>query len=203
MKKIIIAVSLTISLLSGCSSMSGGEKRSYTELKKEGQEILLSSNVEGYSASDIQDLEKVRIAVNSVFLIAEPIYERYTEALINTPALGNFMAATEAVDTDEEKRMVYEMLTPEDKEIVDKYLSSSVAQEAMKGLGQVVLVILKNSTLFLQVDTSSVLAQVDFTDLLAEKDRIAHTYDQIAYLDSTLVSAYENYKVVSAFSDAQ
>ncbi|WP_372882258.1 hypothetical protein [Psychromonas sp.] len=203
MKKTILAVTLAATLLSGCSAIMGNETRSYDELKADGQALLLKSNEEGYSASGIQDLEKIRLGVNSAFLIAEPMYERYTENLLNTPELGNFMAATEAAESEEEKKAIYDALPQETKDKVDAYLNSSMTQEVMKGAAEVAKVILKNSTAFLTVNTTSVLTQIDFTDLMAEKARIAHTADQLAYLDTTLVSAYKNYKVISAFSNAQ
>lgn len=203
MKKTILAVTLAASLLSGCSTIMGNEARSYEELKADGQALLLASNEEGYSASGIQDLEKIRLGVNSVFLIAEPMYERYTESLLNTPEIGNFMAATEVAESEEEKKAIYDALPKETKDKVDAYLNSSMAQEIMAGLGEAVPVLLKNSTAFLQTNTTSILSQIDFTDLMAEKSRIAHTADQLAYLDTTLVSAYQNYKVISAFSKAQ
>jgi hypothetical protein len=203
MKKTFLAITLAASLLSGCSMIAGNETRSYTELKAEGQELLLTSNEEGYSASGIQDLEKIRLGVNSVFLIAAPIYERYTNTLLNTPELNNFMAATEAAESEEEKKAIYDALPREAKDKVDAYLNSSMTKEIMAGLGEAVPVLLKSSAAFLQTNTASILTQVDFSDLSAEKARIAHTYDQLAYLDTTLVSAYQNYKVVSAFSNAQ
>lgn len=203
MKKTILAVALAASMVSGCSSIMGNETRSYAELKTEGQTLLLASNEEGYSPSGILDLEKTRLSINSVFLIAEPIYERYTETLMNTPEIGNFMAATEAAETEAEKKAIYDSLTPEAKSKVDEYVNSSMAKEIMNGAAEAAKVILTNSTLFLQVNTASILKQVDFTDLIAEKNRISHTYDQLAYLDSTLVSAYKNYQVISAFSNAQ
>lgn len=203
MKKTILAVALAASMVSGCSMIAGKETRSYAELQTEGQALLLASNEEGYSASGIQDLEKIRLGVNSVFLIAEPMYERYTEKLINTPELGNFMAATEAAESEEEKKAIYDALTPEMKVKVDKYVNSSVMKDVMKSAGEVAKVILKNSAVFLEMNTTSILTQIDFTDLMAERERIAHTYNQLAYLDTTLVSAYENYRIISAFSNAQ
>lgn len=203
MKKTFLSITLAASLLSGCSMIAGNETRSYTELKAEGQELLLTSNEKGYSASGIQDFEKIRLGVNSVFLISEPIYERYTDTLLNTPELGNFMAATEAAGSEEDKKAIYDALSKETKEKVDAYLNSSMAKEIMAGLGEAVPVLLKNSAALLQTNTVSILAQVDFTDLRAEKARIAHTYNQLTYLDTTLVSAYQNYKIVSAFSNAQ
>ena len=203
MKKTILASSLAIALLSGCMMTGTSEHASYKELQKEGERLMLSSSAEGYSPTGVHDLEMVRLAVNSGFLIALPIYERYTEELLNTPELGNFFAATENVETEEEKKAIYDSLSPEGKKIIDDYLSSSVVQEMMKGIGEVVGVLLKNSASFLAVNSPSVLAEVDWTDLIGEKNRIAHTYDQIAYLDETIVSAYHNHQIISAFVNAE
>ena len=203
MKKTILASSLAIALLSGCMMTGTSEHASYKELQKEGQRLMVSSTVEGYSPTGIHRLEIARIAVNSGFLVAQPIYERYTEQLLNTPELGNFLLATEKAETEEEKKAIYDALDPKQKEVVDKYLTSSVAQEAMKGIGKVVLVLLKNSGSFLVANSPSILAEVDWLDLISEKNRIAHTIDQIAYLDETIVSAYDNYQIVSAFANAE
>ena len=203
MKKTILAVTLAASLLSGCSAIMGNEARSYDELKAEGQALLLASNEEGYSPSNIKSLEVARLGVNSVFLIAEPVYERYIETLLTTPEVGNFMAATEAAESEEEKKAIYDALSDENKIIIHEYLNSSLTKEAMKGAKEVTGVIKKNSAAFLALDTKSLLSQVSFADLATEKGHITHTKDQLAYLDTTLVSAYQNYKVVSAFSNAQ
>lgn len=203
MKKTFLSITLAASLLSGCSMIAGNETQSYKSLQAEGQELLLTSNEQGYSVSGIQDLEKIRLGVNSIFLISVPIYERYTDTLVNTTVLGNFMAATEAAKTEEEKKAIYGALPKEAKDKVDAYLDSSMTKEIMAGLGEAMPVVLKSSAAFLQKNTTSILTEVDFTDLRAEKARLDHTYDQLAYLDTTLISAYQNYKVVSAFSNAQ
>ncbi len=202
MKKTILAATLAASLLSGCSMM-GSEGHSYEELKKEGQALLLASNGDGYSPSNIKNLEVARLGVNSVFLVAEPMYERYTETLLSAPKVSNFMAATEAAESEEDKKAIYDALSEEDKIIVNEYLNSSLTKEAMKGAKEVANVIKNNSEVFLALDTKSLLSQVSFANLAAEKGHISHTKDQLAYLDATLVSAYQNYKVVSAFSNAQ
>lgn len=205
MKKTLLAVTLAATLISGCSSIMGNETRSYSELKEEGQLLFLASNVEVYSASNVQVLEAARLGINSVFLIAEPMYERYTEKLINTPELGNYMAATEAVDSEEKKQAIYDALTPDMKNKVDEYVNSSAMKEVMESASEVALVLLKNSSVFINMNSNpaTIFRQIDFADLPAEKARIAHTYNQLAYMDTTLVSAYENYKVISSFSNAQ
>lgn len=202
MKKTLLAVTIAAAILTGCVSTSD-EPTTYLDIKAQGQELLKSSSVAGYTASSIPDLEKVRLTVNSVFLLSQPLYERYTEQLQNTPELENFMAATGAVDTEEEKKAIYDQLTPEHKIIVDKFLNSSVVGEVMERLGEVSLVIMNNTSTFNNLDTASLLQQVDFSNLMTEKDLIAHTGEQVIYLNDSIYSLYKNYQIISAFSNAQ
>ncbi len=203
MKKTLLAMALAVSMVSGCSMIGGSDQVSYEELQKEGNVLLEQSNEAGYKASNVQELEAIRLLVNSAFLASKPAYERYTEELLKTPELGNYFAAVEAVDSEEEKRAIYDGLPSEQKKIVDDFNKSSIGNEIMSGLKDASLVVLKNSAVFLETDTTSMLADIDFSKLMDEKDAVSFTAEQVTYLDKTVVSAYKNYKQVSAFSNSK
>ncbi|KAB2825758.1 MULTISPECIES: hypothetical protein [Aliivibrio] len=214
MKKTVLAMVLAATMVSGCSMIGGSETTSYADLRAEGDALYAESKPavrddegkiieEGYQVSDVAQLEAIRLLVNSAFLSAKPAYERYTDELLATPELGNYFSAVEAKDTEEEKRAVYDSLSDEMKVKVDDFNKSSVSDEIMSGLKDAALVALENSAVFLKADTTAMLSDVDFSKLMDEKDAVSLTAEQVIYLDKTVVSAYENYKIISAFSSAQ
>ncbi len=194
---------LAASMLSGCSMIGGQETVSYEDLKHEGAELAIRSNGDNYVPSIVKEAEVARIAVNTAFLASKPAYERYTEELLATPALGNYFSAVEAVDSEEEKRAIYDSLTEEDKKVVDNYMASSVFSEVIEGLKDAALPATKSVVTFMAMDQTDLLDGVEFSALLTEKDKFALTAEQALYLNETVVSAYENYQIISAFSAAE
>jgi hypothetical protein len=221
MKKTILAATIFASLLSGCMTTGGGA--TYVELQEQGQELYLESattgssyivlteeGVEktekvgaGYQVSNIPELETIRMIVNATFLTAKPVYERFSEEMINSPAVGSYFAAIDNAENDEEIAAINAALSPEDKKIIDDFKASSVSEELLSGLGDVALVVLKNSASFAEIDTAGLISNVDFSELMTEKDRLGHTADQLLYMNDTVVSAYQNYQVISAMSNAE
>lgn len=194
---------LAASMLSGCSMIGGQETVSYEDLKHEGAELAIRSNGDNYVPSIVKEAEVARIAVNTAFLASKPAYERYTEELLATPALGNYFSAVEAVDSEEEKRAIYDSLTEEDKKVVDNYMASSIFSEVIEGLKDAALPATKSVVTFMAMDQTDLLDGVEFSALLTEKDKFALTAEQALYLNETVVSAYENYQIISAFSAAE
>lgn len=203
MKKTLLAMALAASMVSGCSMIGGQDTVSYENLKHEGAELAIRSNSENYTPSIVKEAEVARIAVNTAFLASKPAYERYTEELLATPALGNYFSAVEAADSEEEKRAIYDSLTEENKKIVDNYLASSVFEEVIEGLKNAALPATKSIVTFMAMDQTELLAGVEFAALMTEKDKLELTADQILYMNETVVSAYENYQIISAFSSAE
>lgn len=205
MNKNILAVLVAAALTTGCASSGSTEAISYSALQTEGQELYTQSVVEGgsYEPSLIQDVEVIRTAVNTVFLTAKPVYENYVSQLMNEPVLGNYFSAVEAVDSEEEKRNVYDALASEDRKVIDDFNNYTMGSEVMGSLGDAAKVALKNIAMFKSMDTSGMISGVGFKELLSEKDKLAHTVEQIDYLNDTIISAYNNYQVVSAFRSAQ
>ncbi|CAH7078753.1 conserved exported hypothetical protein [Vibrio chagasii] len=203
MKKTLLTMVLAASMVSGCSMIGGQETVSYEDLKHEGAELAVRSNGDNYVPSVVKEAEVARIAVNTAFLASKPAYERYTEELLATPALGNYFSAVEAVDSEEEKRAIYDSLTEEDKKVVDNYMASSVFSEVIEGLKDAALPATKSVVTFMAMDQTDLLDGVEFSALLTEKDKFALTAEQARYINETVVSAYENYQIISAFSAAK
>ncbi|CAH6803373.1 conserved exported hypothetical protein [Vibrio chagasii] len=203
MKKTLLTMVLAASMVSGCSMIGGQETVSYEDLKHEGAELAVRSNGDNYVPSVVKEAEVARIAVNTAFLASKPAYERYTEELLATPALGNYFSAVEAVDSEEEKRAIYDSLTEEDKKVVDNYMASSVFSEVIEGLKDAALPATKSVVTFMAMDQTDLLDGVEFSALLTEKDKFALTAEQALYINETVVSAYENYQIISAFSAAK
>lgn len=206
MKKTILAVALTATLMSGCASIGQGENDgpvSYDELKVTGTELSERSNTENYEPSTVSEAEIIRTSVNLAFHAAKPAYERYTEEVLATPTLGNYFAATEAASTDEEKKAIYDALSDEDKKTVDNFMASSMFSDVMGGLKEAAGPAAKSAMTMMTIDSSELLKDVGFLNLINEKSKFSLTLDQVDYMNQTVVSAYKNYQVVSAFSDAQ
>jgi len=221
MKKTILAATIFASLLSGC--MTTGGSASYAELQEEGQNLYLESATKGtsyvvltaegtektktidagYQESKIAELENIRTIINATFLTAKPVYERFSDEMINSPVVGSYFAAIDNADDDEEIAAINAALSPEEKKIIDDFKASSVSQELLVGLKDVAAVVLANSDTFTQLDTSALISDVDFSDMMSEKDRLDHTADQLLYMNDTVVSAYNNYQVISAMSNAE
>ncbi|WP_461536942.1 hypothetical protein [Spongorhabdus nitratireducens] len=202
MKKQFLAIAVAASLMTGCAS-NGGEQVNYAELQVVGQDLYAQSVKDSYQPSLIEDVEVVRTSVNAVFLIAKPAYEQYTDKLLQQVEIQTYFAAVEAADSEEDKRAIYDNLDPETKAKVDAFVNSDQSQQIMASLAEASKVALQNIALFKQLDSAGLLKQVSFSDLMAEKDKLAFTGEQIVYLNDTVVSAYKNYQQISAFSKAQ
>lgn len=205
MKKTLLASLFSISLLSGCSTLSGddGQPVSFEEMKTVGTELAINSDSQHYEPSAIPELETVRISVNTAFLAAKPAYEKYVNEMIATPVLGNFFSATEAASTEQEKQAIYDALSPKDKATVDEFLASSMFDEVVGGLKDAAIPAAKSVGMMLMVDSSELLSQVAWLELLDEKNKLSLTTDQISYLNDSVISAYTNYQKISAFKAAK
>lgn len=209
MKKTLLAAFFAATMASGCSMVGGADTVSYEELKTTGADLVIRSmpatkdNKDGYQMSLVQELEIARVTVNTVFLAAQPAYEEYTKQIQATATLGNFFSAVEAAESEEDKQAIFDALSPEQKAEVKDLMDSSVMSEMMEGLKKSKEPILNAIIVFQAIDTKSLISGLEFQIMLAEKDKIELTIEQIAYLNSTVVSAYNNYQIVSAFTNAQ
>lgn len=203
MKKTLLAMALTVSMVSGCSMFGGSDTLSYADLQVQGSELAVRSDAENYEPSVVKEAEVARLAVNTAFHVSKPVYERYIENLLATPEVGNYFSAVEAVDSEEEKRAIYDALSDEDKKMIDDYVASSVFEDIMDGLKNAALPAVNSVATFMALDTAGLLKDVEFTALLLEKEKLALTAEQVLYMNETVVSAYENYQIISAFSSAE
>lgn len=78
-----------------------------------------------------------------------------------------------------------------------------MSKQVFAGLGEASLVALQNLAVFEALDTTGLLKSVEFSMLMQEKDKLAFTTKQVAYLNDTVVSAYKNHQIVSAFRSAE
>lgn len=202
MKKILLSAVIATSLLTGCAS-NGGSAVSYADLQAQGSELLAGAQVNSYAPSTVKELEVARTLINTAFLAAKPAYEQFTAAMQKDAVIGNYFAAVEAVKTEEEKKAIYDALAPEDKKAIDAFNNSEMSKQVFAGLGEASLVALKNLAVFEALDTAGLLKSVEFSMLMQEKDKLAFTTKQVAYLNDTVVSAYKNHQIVSAFRSAE
>lgn len=191
------------SIMSGCASTSGSDTISYSDLKAQGAELYQSSNSKNYKASTVKQVETIRLVVNTAFLAAQPVYEEYIAQIQSEPAVNNYFAAVEALDSEVEKKAVYDKLTAEQKKTIDDFNNSAMTKKIMSALGEAALTAMSSAEQFKAVDTTSLLSGVSFSNMLDEKDKLGLTLDQILYLNDTVISAYDNYKIISAFRNAQ
>lgn len=201
MKKTIIATSLAVALLSGC--ISTGKAPTHAELQEQGRELSVASKKGEYSPTLIQEIEIARVSVNSVFLVAHPAYDRYVDTVISQPVVSQYMGALAKLEEEEEKQQLWDSLKDKDKAAITAFLESSQTEEAMKALVEVVPMIADASLMFMALDTTTLLQQVDWKDLMSEKDRLTHTTDQLDYMAVTAVKAYEVHNQASAFASAK
>ncbi len=200
MKKRLLSLAAIAAITVGCSSTPSSVP--YAELEVEGDKIYARSVSGAYVPSTIEDVEIVRTAINAVFVMAKPVYENYVSNLMNEPALNNYFSAVEAAQSEEDKRAIYNMLSDQDRKTVDDFNESNLGQEIGENLLDISSIALENIMLFDQMDTGSML-NLDYKTILAEKDKLALTSDQILYLNETVISAYNNYRIVSAFRSAE
>ncbi len=202
MKKTLLSAVIATALLTGCAS-NGGSVVDHNKLQTQGSELLAGAQAGSYAPSTIKELEVARTLINTAFLMGQPAYERYTFEMKKDAVIGNYFAAVEAVKTEEEKKAIYDALSPEHKKTIDTFNSSDKTKEIFSGLNEASLVAVKNLLVFEALDTKELLKSVEFAMLMQEKDKLAFTTEQVAYLNNTVISAYNNYQQVSAFRSAE
>ena len=200
MKKLVAAAVVAI-LATGCAG-NGAKSVSYDKLVAQGGELYSKSDSKAYEPSSVGSIEIARTAVNTAFLAAKPAYEEYTKQLKNDTALSTYFAAVEAQETEEEKRAVYDALSDETRKVVDDYNNSAMGKKVMAGLAEAAVLAMKNTSAFEKLDTAELLKNIDFSQIMSEKSKLSLTKDQVEYLNDTVISAYNNMKVVSTFSKA-
>ncbi|MEC4725027.1 hypothetical protein HWQ46_05600 [Shewanella sp. D64] len=202
MKKSLATMIVIAGLTTGCASTSGSSTVSYNDLKAQGNSLYADSKKEAYKPSKIQELEVGRTIVNTAFLTAKPLYEEYILQIQSEPVVNNYFGAVEAAKSEEEKQAIYDALG-DNQTIIDDFNNSEMTKKVMVGLGEAVVIATKSLVQFKTIDTTSLISSVDFTDMMSEKSNLGLTLDQITYLNDSVISAYDNYQIISAFRNAQ
>lgn len=190
-------------LTTGCASTSDTSTVSYDDLKAQGNSLFADSVKGAYSPSKVQELEIGRAIVNTAFLTAKPLYEGYIAQIQNEPTVNSYFSAVEAVESEEEKKAIYDALSEPQKKIIDDFNNSEMTKTVMMELGKAVLTATQSLAKFKAIDTTSLIASVDFADMMSEKSKLGLTLDQVVYLNDSVISAYDNYQIISAFRNAQ
>ncbi|MFK0570247.1 hypothetical protein [Endozoicomonas sp.] len=206
MKKNFIALAIAASLMTGCASTGSSnltDAEQYAADLEQGKELYSQSIKGSYQPSVVDDVEIVRTAVNAAFLVAKPAYEDYSREVNNYREVQTYLKFIEEADTEEAKKKAFDVLTAEQQQVISGFVNNSKTQEIVKGLGEAAQVALKNIALFKGVDTTALMKQVSFKDMMAEKDKLALTGNQIAYLSNTVVKSYNSYRQIKALVPAQ
>lgn len=203
MKKVALAVSVAMALMTGCASNSG-ESVSHKDLVARGVEIYTHSTTDAYQASAVKEIEIARSAINTAFLMGKPAYEGYYQEATKSAGIQSYMAAVnDAGGSKEKAKEIYDALTPEQKKVVKDFYTGEKNKQIMEGLRKAAEVALKNITEFQNLDTAALLKQVDFSQMMAEKDKLALTADQISYLQDTVVPTWNLYQQISGLGKAE
>ncbi|WP_076410392.1 hypothetical protein [Shewanella sp. UCD-KL12] len=203
MKKSLLTMLVIAGLTTGCASTSDTSTVSYDDLKAQGNSLFADSVKGAYSPSKVQELEIGRAIVNTAFLTAKPLYEGYIAQIQNEPTVNSYFSAVEAVESEEEKKAIYDALSEPQKKIIDDFNNSEMTKTVMMELGKAVLTATQSLAKFKAIDTTSLIASVDFADMMSEKSKLGLTLDQVVYLNDSVISAYDNYQIISAFRNAQ
>lgn len=195
MKRSLLAAALAVSFISGCVSTSAP---TFDDLKSTGSELASTE----YKASSVSDVEKIRQIVNRTFIAAKPVYENYVDTLLAESDVSNYVSAVRNAESEEEAAKLYESLTPEQKQKVDRVINSEQMKEIFLSLGKLALETNQITDVFGSMDKTSFLTELDFSNLVTEKDNLSFTMSQLDYLNDTIASAYKNHQIMARFSSS-
>ncbi|WP_263079837.1 hypothetical protein [Endozoicomonas sp. Mp262] len=195
-------------LTAGCSSQSGTTLSYNSPEKDNGFQAFMPVKEAGvtdkaYQPSDISEIEKVRSGINTAFIAAQPVYEQFLTHLKTEPALGDYFSSVHSATTETEKQNAFELLSSENQSALIQFISSEASQQIMAGLVQAAKTAMANIDLFQALDTQSLMSNVGLMELISEKDKLAQTVNQIDYLNSTVISAYNDYSQIAKLIKTQ
>ena len=200
MKKELLALSVAALVVSGCTNHSGSNF-AYDSQNDNGPQIVMptqeSITQQAYQPSDITDIETVRSGVNSAFLIAQPVYEQFLTHLNTEPALGDYFSSVGSAKTEDEKQAAFDLLSAENRTALSAFMNSEASKQVIAKLVDAAKTAMVNIAQFQALDTASLMTDVGVLELINEKDKLAQTVDQVDYLNSTVISAYNNYTQVA------
>lgn len=189
MKKTIIAASLALAVLSGCASTD--DSVSVVEVNKR----AVAVQTETYEQSAVTGLEQARLPINSLFNESVPILNDYIEGTKAFEEGSQLQAAANMKETEEERlAFLEEYKNSEDigkQKMYQDYIAminDDHMQSIYKRIGTVSLELAAQVAVFSQIDQSSLWTDVDWSEILDEKDKLAMTVDQIDILTDSFVT---------------
>lgn len=189
MKKTILAAAMALSMISGCSLIGASEKTP-DELLVAVQEI----SAQQYTISKVASLEQTRMAINTLSAEAQPVYADYVNHLNSNADAKQIQAGLSMQKTDEDKAVFLESLTDEERTAYTDFVNDEYMTAVYKKAAIVGLEVVTQSAAFSQIDTTALLGSVDFSDMLQEGNNVDLTVDQLALLNDTIYSLYQEYQ---------
>lgn len=194
MKKTMIAASIAISLLSGC--VSTGEAVSVAEINERATVV----QTEQYETSAVTGLEQVRLPINSLFNESVPILNDYIEGTKAFEEGAQFQGALNLQETEEERlALLEEYKNSEDagkQRVYQDYIAmmnDDHMQSIYKRIGTITTELAVQVAIFAQIDQTTLWTDIDWSEVLDEKDKLAMTVDQIDILTDSFVTLNDEY----------
>jgi hypothetical protein len=189
MKKTILAASLAVALLSGCMTTSDPVTVAELNVRAEAVQSLQ------YEKSAVSGLEQVRLPINSLFNQSVPILNDYIAGQEAFAEGSQLQASLSFAETEEERlAMLEEYKNSEDaakKSMHDDYIAminDDHMESIYKRIGVVSLEIAAQALLFAQMDQVALWTDIDFSEIMNEKDKLAVTLDQLDILNDSFTT---------------
>jgi len=189
MKKTILAAAIALSMISGCSMM-GASEQTPDELLVAVQEI----SSQEYTTSKIALLEQTRMAVNTLSAEAQPVYADYVNHLNSNDDAKQIQAGLSMQETEEDKAAFWATLPKEEQAAYTDFVNDEYMTAVYKKAAAVGLEIAAQTAAFSQLDTKALMGNLDFSDMGQEVSNVDLTVDQLALLNDTVYSLYQEYQ---------
>ncbi|WP_017220511.1 hypothetical protein [Moritella dasanensis] len=189
MKKTILAAAIALSMISGCSMM-GASEQTPDELLVAVQEV----SSQEYTASKIAPLEQTRMAVNTLSAEAQPVYADYVNHLNSNDDAKQIQAGLSMQETEEDKAAFWATLSKEEQAAYTDFVNDEYMTAVYKKAAVVGLEIAAQTAAFSQLDTKALMGNLDFSDMGQEASNVDLTVDQLALLNDTIYSLYQEYQ---------
>ncbi|MGF1715943.1 hypothetical protein [Photobacterium chitinilyticum] len=192
MKKTLIATVIAASMVSGCS-MFGATEQTPATLNLKAQEL----STQQYTNSSIQQVEQVRLIINSLFTESVPIYSDYAKHIETNQVGGQVSSALMMKESDEERDTFIADLKANKNDDYNAYIAfindtymDSIYKRSLKVGAEIAV----QTLAFNKIDQSALLGELDFSQLGTEKDKLTLTTEQISVLNDTVYSLYQEYQ---------
>jgi hypothetical protein len=194
MKKTIMAASIALALLSGC--VSTGEVESVAEINRHAEVV----QAEQYVQSAVTGLEQVRLPINSLFNESVPILNDYIEGTKAFEEGSQFRTALSMEETEEARLALLEKYKTSEVAGEQKMYQDYIAmmnddhmQSIYKRIGTVSLELGKQVAMFAKIDQTALWTDIDWSEIMNEKDKLAMTITQIDILTDSFTTLNDEY----------